>query len=291
MKVKYYFFSLIPISIIAFIMRLFELTLSVEPSTGFYVQKSIYPIIFNVYCILVCLFFLSVLIVMKKEKKPVYRKYYKLNKPEKITILIASIFILASSIQNFILYLLDKEKVSTTHSFFCFDFFIMLIAIMTVLFAVLYATSSKSVIKSPFMSGLSIIFTIYYIIRLFDVFVDPATMLTKAYTSFAILFLGTTAIFFMNFSKMLAGTPSKKLLLTFGLCSLFFGCIRFAELILRILPSNPYQISENILVYLADTAILIVEVFTLLRLFKKVPKKLIRCSTNLSEQEVSEESN
>lgn len=267
MKIKYYFFSLIPICILAFVLRIAELVTAVEPETGFYVLNNNFPLIFNLYCILASAFLITPFFLVKKEDKPIYKKYYTLHKREKWSLLVASVFLLAAAGETYIISIVQQ-----TAQPFGFELPILIAAVLTVLFSVLYATSSKSVIKSSAASGFSIVFTMYYILRLFSVFLNPTTILAKAYTTFSVLFLSAAALFFLNFSKMLAGTAAKRLLYTFGFCTILFGSIRFADLIVKLFPGNPYRIDDNILTYVADLAILFVVLFTLLHLAHNNPK-------------------
>lgn len=270
MKLKTYLKLLIPLGIIAAVLRMVELILGVEASTGFYVSDSVWPTIFNVYCVLVCVFFIVMFFFMPREKKPQYRKYYHLNKIEKIVLMIASVLILAAAIKEFITVFIPSTSVVETQSAGVLDYLNLVFAVLVVFFSVLYATAPKLVVKNTFFSGFSAVFPVYYVIRMFCVFTDSSSILSHAYGTYSILFYSITALFFMNFSKMLAGMPAKRLLFLFGMGSIFFGAVRISDLILALIPGNPFGVPSGALTLLSDVAITVAEIFILIRLVRRI---------------------
>ncbi len=291
MKLKTYLKLLIPFGIIAVALRMIELVFGVEASTGFYVSDSVWPTIFNVYCVLVCVFFIVMFFFMPKEKKPQYRRYYHINKSEKIILMIASVLILAAAVEEFIsIFIQSASSAGTVQSAGILDYLNIIFAVLVVLFSVLYATAPQMVVKNTFFSGFSVVFAVYYLIKMFGIFTDSASILSHAYGTYSILFYSITALFFMNFSKMLAGTPAKRLLFLFGMGAVFFGAARVADLVLSFIPGNPFGVPSNALTLLSDTAITVAEIFILIRLVRKIETKDLITSEENHQAETSKNS-
>ena len=62
MKTKYYIRALIPLCVIAAVFRVFEIFFAIESDTGFYVQFSPIPLIFNIFSALSVLFWVVVVV-------------------------------------------------------------------------------------------------------------------------------------------------------------------------------------------------------------------------------------
>lgn len=79
----------------------FEIFFAIESDTGFYVQFSPIPLIFNIFSALSVLFFLSVLVIFPKEKKPIVSRFAKITVSEKIAIALSAVCIFVSSCNTF----------------------------------------------------------------------------------------------------------------------------------------------------------------------------------------------
>ena len=270
MKVKHYAILLAPLCVVGAAFRFMEIIYAIEPESGFYVQHNPIPVIFNIISLIAALFFLSVLIFVPKEKKSINRRFSRILIIERIAMMTCSIVITASSLKNFLDKVLNQSRYTSISVIFKdLDFYALIFSLLAAFFVVAYVTSPRKVMKSTFFKLISLSFALYYVIRLIMIFIDSSSLLSRAYGAYTILFLSFASLFFINFSKMLIGTPSKKFILAFGFSSVYFGCVRIADTILMALPKNPYNIQGNLLVYISD-------LFTVLAILAIVLRIVVR---------------
>ena len=282
MKTKHYIKLLAPISIFGFIFRILEIVFAIEPDTGYFVQGSVIPIIFNVYLILAILFFMSIVFTTKTEQKPVKNRFVKFSFKDNLATMLSAVFILSSSMQIFLnKYFIDGLLTDYRVLFRDFSFYMIVAALLSALFLVQFATSPKLVCKSGFFTVLSLFVPIYYVLRLFIVFTDMSNIISHSYGTYTIVFLSFITLAFLNLSKVLAGSLCRKQLMAFSLCSVFMGAIHLAEFVMAFIPGNPYNISIDLLTYLADLFICLM----LIMIFLKVSKKVKSAKSNEKNKE------
>lgn len=270
MKSKHYIKLLAPICAFGFIFRILEIVFAIEKGTGYYVSGSVIPLLFSIYIILGVMFFLSIIVFTKTEQKSVRTRFVKFTMVDNIFILLSAVFILAGSLQTFVTkYFIDGSISDVSVLFKDLSFYTIIVSLVATFFLVQFATSPKSVIKSNFYTVLSLAVPFYYLLRLFEEFTDMSKILSHSYGTYTVVFLSFIALSFINLSKLIAGTLSRKYLMAFSLCSVFMCAIHIAEFILYFIPGNPYGISINLLTYLADISISIVLLIILLKISKK----------------------
>ncbi len=286
MKTKHYIKLLAPICVFGFIFRILEIMFAIEPETGYFVSGSVIPLLFNIYIILAVLFFMSVIFVTKTEQKPIKNRFVKFTFTDNLFTMLSAVFILSGSLQTFVnKYFIDGTLTDIKVLFKDMTFYTIVAAVLSTLFLVQFATSPKSVNKSGFYTILSLSVPIYYVLRLFAEFTDMSNILSHSYGTYTIVFLSFLTLSFINLSKVLAGSLCRKYLMAFSLCSVFMGAIHLAECVLAFLPGNPYNISINLLTYLADLFICLM----LIAIFMKVSKKPKSASKANKEAENTEE--
>ena len=291
MKTKYYIRALIPLCVIAAVFRVFEIFFAIESDTGFYVQFSPIPLIFNIFSALSVLFFLSVLVIFPKEKKPIVSRFAKITVSEKIAIALSAVCIFVSSCNTFFTAMFPSGISAIFNTLIYFEgrflvpaednyiiaadlkasligipMLMLISAIFIVIFTIYYIKRPARAEMGLFFKLISVFFTIYYVARLFVASGDSSAILSRAYTSYRILFLCSVVLFFMNFSKMLIGVTSKKFMIAFGTCAVFFGAIRFSEFVITLLPNNPHNIDNDIFSYIADFTTIAAIVSMLIRI-------------------------
>ncbi len=270
MKTKHYIKLLAPLCIFGFLFRILEIVFAIEPDTGYFVSGSVIPLIFNIYIILAVLFFMSVIFTTKKEQKTVKKRFVKFTFVDNIFTMLSAVFILAGSLQTFVTkYFIDGTLTDVTVLFKDVTFYSILSAVLSVFFLVQFATSPKSVSKHGFYAILSLFVPIHYVLRLFVEFTDMSKLLSHSYGTYTIIYLCFITLSFINLSKVLAGSLCRKYLMAYSLCAVFMGAIHLAECVMSFIPGNPYNISINLLTYLADLFICLM----LISIFLKVSKK------------------
>lgn len=256
MKAKNYLFLLFPITLIGLVFRTFELIYGVEPDTGFYVSGSYLYIFFNVFILIGTLFLLSYIFVFKKDtmikQSTIEAAFEKSLSPSSVLLGLSAVAILSSSLRKFMLFYLREDFHSFKNIVLSYDFFIFLFGILSAVFLVAFATDAMRCVKSSALNVLSFSLVVYYVIRMFEVFSSPSSILSRAYDSFTILSLGFTVLFFMNFSKMLVGMKSKRYLVSFGMITFFFGIIRAVDLVLFFVDGTRFNISVDPVTATAD---------------------------------------
>ena len=289
MKTKHYIKLLAPISIFGFIFRILEIVFAIEPETGYFVSGSVIPLIFNIYIILAVMFFMSVIFTTKTEQKTVKKRFVKFTFTDNIFTMLSAVFILAGSLQTFVTkYFIDGTLTDITVIFKDITFYTIICAVLSVFFLVQFATSPKSVSKHGFYVILSLFVPIHYVLRLFVEFTDMSKLLSHSYGTYTIIYLCFITLAFINLSKVLAGSLCRKYLMAFSLCSVFMGAIHLAECVMSFIPGNPYNISIDILTYLADLFICLMLISIFLKVSKK-PKVSAKAKDDNDTEELPQE--
>ena len=254
MKTKYYTKMLFPLSLFGIIFRILEIMFAIEPSSGFYYLESVIPMLFNIYVFLVIAFFLSEIFLIKTESKTVRKRLGAVTVFDRIVMIVAAVFILAGSLQDFLVELNVNFSYSSLADVFSdVKIYILILAGLSCISLVFFASDPKRYSTSSFMALFSLAITFYFLIRLFTRFLDLSDILSKAYSAHTILLLGFIVLAFLNFSKVLAGLFAKKYFIAFGLCSVFLAVLHIAEFAMYFIPGNPYNIPlDNIFSYIAD---------------------------------------
>lgn len=270
MKTKHYIKLLAPICAFGFIFRVLEIMFAIEPETGYFVSGSVIPLLFNIYIILAVLFFMSIIFFTKTELKPVKNRFVKFTFTDNLFMMLSAVFILAGRLQTFVnKYFIDGTLSDFSVLFKDMTFYTIVAAVLATFFLVQFATAPKTVNKSGFYTVLSLAVPIYYVLRLFIEFTDMSNILSHSYGTYTIVFLSFLTLAFINLSKVLAGSLCRKYLMAFSLCSVFMGAIHLAECVMAFIPGNPYNITIDLLTYLADLFICLM----LVAIFLKVSKK------------------
>jgi len=275
MKTKYYIKTLVPLCVFGVIFRILEIAFAIDPASGFYYSESIIPTVFGIYMVLVILFFVSGIFFTKSESKSQRKKLANIKPFDKVIILLTSVCILASSIKVFLTeWQTNNLYAGISDVFKDFPIYILITSFISCVFLIFFVTDPQKSVQSSASSVLSLALPIYYAIRLFQRFMNVNYILSKAYGTYLILFLGFIVLSLMNLSKILSGGKCKRVFVAFGFISVFFASIHLVEFIMSFLPQNPYNIdiSDSIITYMGDflCAVMILR-FSLL-ISKKTPK-------------------
>lgn len=288
MKISYYIKLVAPIGLFGILFRLMEIIFAIEKDTAFYVRNSVIPTLFNIYCILATVFFLSALFLIAKEKKPSIGRLARLNLPEEIIALVAATLILASSAKTFLFsWLIDGTYRSFGDAVPSLEFFGLIFGLISAFILIQFATSAKQSLKRAADRLLLLALPIYFILKLFKLFTNIETILHHAYTSFRIISLAIIVLALVNLIKISVGACSRKYFTVFTLIAFFFTVMRLAELIISLFPDNPYNIDMDILDFGADLATSVFLLAMAYRLSKKPERKQKeepRLSTDIPKQ-------
>lgn len=296
MKTKIYIKMLFPLSLFGLIFRILEILFAIEPSSGFYYLDSFIPLLCNIYIFLVIAFFISEIFLTKAESKSIRKRLGAIKIADKIFMIASAVFILGSALQNLLVeYQINFSYDSIKDLFSDFKIYILILAVLSCVFIVFFASDPKKYSTSSFMSILSLSLTFYYVLRLFTRFLDMNEILSKAYSTHTILLIGFIVLSLLNFSKILAGLRAKKFFVAFGLCTVFLAVLHLAEFVIYFFPGNPYNIPvDSIFAYIADFLVSLVILRLIIIVSKKQDKteKNISLSSNerISDNDVSNES-
>ena len=154
MKSKHYMLALIPISLIGLLLRAFQVKNGVEPDTLFLIDGVALNWIFPLFTVLALLLFLSGLLLLKPEKKPLDRVMVRVNKPERILMLIYATLTLTADLYGFY-----KDSIDNTSSLSVWR---SLCALLVLTFVSAYVTAPKTFGKNNIFKLLSLSLTVYY---------------------------------------------------------------------------------------------------------------------------------
>ncbi|MGN0989177.1 MAG: hypothetical protein ACI4N6_02575 [Eubacteriales bacterium] len=285
MKAKHYLRLLAPLCIFGFAFRILEIIFAIEPQTGFYVNGSVIPTLFNVYVIIASLFLLSSIIFVKKETKPVRARLASFGKIESFVSLMSAVFFLSATMQQILLNIVSIKKYSSfTDVLKDLEIYEFVVAVLAALFLVHLSSSPKKAIKNKFYIVISLACPLFCLLRLLEIFTDLSQILSRAYGDYSIIFLAASALAYMNLSKIIAGNRARKYMVGFGMTAVFFGGIRLADLVMRILPNDPYNISLDILMGFAD----VFSALFILVIVIKVIRKPVAKAEETKKSEISE---
>jgi|GEM_PF-691496 len=292
MKTKHYLKVLIPLSLIMVIFRAIEIMFAIEPNTGFYVLGSIIPIIFNIFAFIGIIFFMSVVFLTPKETKTVRIRVSTFTKTDNAIFFVAAILILTISMRDVLFKFFQDSSdfhYTTTMSIFQdIDIYIMILAFLSSLFLITLVTNPKKAYKSPIILLLSLSFPFYYVLKLFKVFTDVDSLLSKAYSSFTILYMSFLVLALINFSKFLVGSLSKRFVLGFGWCAFFLVMLRLTDFVLMLFPNNPYNISMDGISFVSDLVNCLLMLLITAKLTKKVKSTKKSTESVIDENESNE---
>ncbi len=254
MKTKIYIKMLFPLSFFGLIFRILEILFAIEPSSGFYYLDSFIPLLCNIYIFLVIAFFISGIFLTKTESKSIRKRLSAVNIADKVIMIASAVFILGSALHDLLVeYQINFSYDSIKELFTDSKIYILILAALSCVFIVFFASVPKRYSSSSFMSILSLSLTFYYVLRLFTRFLDMNEILSKAYSTHTILLIGFIVLSQLNFSKILAGLRSKKYFVAFGLSTVFLAILHLAEFVMYFFPGNPYNIPvDSIFAYIAD---------------------------------------
>ena len=254
MKTKIYIKMLFPLSFFGLIFRILEILFAIEPSSGFYSLDSFIPLLCNIYIFLVIAFFISGIFLTKTESKSIRKRLSAVNIADKVIMIASAVFILGSALHDLLVeYQINFSYDSIKELFTDSKIYILILAALSCVFIVFFASDPKRYSSSSFMSILSLSLTFYYVLRLFTRFLDMNEILSKAYSTHTILLIGFIVLSQLNFSKIMAGLRSKKYFVAFGLSTVFLAILHLAEFVMYFFPGNPYNIPvDSIFAYIAD---------------------------------------
>jgi len=262
MKTKHYLFALLPISVIGIALRFFEIIFGIEAESGYYAVGSVLPYIFDGFCILVALFFLSAMFIIPKEKTHQVSRFYAFFGAEPVIILLAAVGILATGTYGFISSVFGENGyASVIEVLKDVKFWTFILSVLSALYFTVLATVPRRPFSSLFYKIISLSTAALYLIKLLSLFLTEDTLLSHAYATYSLIFYGFTVLFFMNFSKFSAKMPAMRYLTAYGCAAAFFGALRVAEFVLSFIPKDPYNISSfsenarysvDILPYISD---------------------------------------
>lgn len=255
MKLKHYGAALIPLCLAIFLFRAVEVILAVDPSTGYYTVGSVLPTVFHCFLFAAACFLLSLMFVVRRESRSPAVRLYRASLFDLITGIAASVCIVAASLFRSLDEVFNGagiQKFWTRPSFYE-----TLLALASAVFLIFFITYPRKSAKQNVWRLLSLAPVFWYLLRLVEQFQDLDTVFSKVYGIWQITLLGLIAAALMNFTKLLCGLSCRKSFVFFTFCSALILSLKVADLVLRLLPGNPYEIQIEMLPLAADLLITI----------------------------------
>lgn len=280
MKTKYYLKLLLPLSLCGALFRVLEILFSVDANTSLFLPGSIIPVVFNTFCVLVTVFFLSGLIFLPDRKRKSPSGYPQFDPAAKFLFIIIAVFILSLSLYSFITVFFEGKISSSRALFTCLPFYMLIFGLISALYYIQLAVSPERIFRNTVFKFFSLALPIFYTLALFDVFLNGDPVIIRVYEPFEVVRTAAIILALMNFSKICVSGFSRRNFMVCAMVAAFFASIRVADLVLFFLPSNPYNISMNVIRLLCD-------VFVIISFFLLVPRRVKKTiSSRIKENEV-----
>ena len=273
MKLKHYGIALVPLCLVAFLLRAAELILAIDPNTGYYVSGSAFPYIFDGFLILAALFFTTVLFLTKKEPKPPVVKLFRASLFDTIVGILGSVLLITAALYHVFSAWVSKTLVPDQTLITNPALWQLILAVLAAVFLIFFVTYPKLSAKQNVWRIMSLSLTAYYLFLLLINFRDLSVVFSRCYGIYLIAFYGVSAAAGINFSKILARLFGRKGFTLFACLMALLASVRLADGILYLIPGNPYGIPFDLLGFLADVCISALMLSQMAKLMKKRKKK------------------
>ncbi len=273
MKLKYYGTALVPVCLAAFVFRAVVLILAVDPQTRYFVSGSIIPTIFDIFLILIALFFCSVLL-MKKEPRPAVVRLYRASLFDTVLGIAGSVLLVAAALFRFFSGLASGTVIPDVTILLRSELWQLILSLLTAIFLIFFVTYPKRSAKQNPWRIMSLSLTVYYLFLLIVNFQDLDVVFSRAFGIYLITFYGVAAASGINFSKILARLFGRKIFILFTCLMAVLTSVRLADAVLYLIPGNPYAIPMDIFGFFADVCITALMLSQMKKLMQSRKKKL-----------------
>ena len=265
MKTKYYLKLLFPLSLFGALFRVLEILFAVDAHTSLFLPGSIIPTVFNIYCVLVTLFFLSGLIFLPERKQKSPAGYASFDPPAKFLFILAAVLILSLSLYEFVTEFFAGKISSAKALFTSLPFYLLVCGIIAALYYIQLAVSPERIFRNMVFKFFALALPIFYTLVLFDVFLNGDPVIIRVYEPFDVVRTAAIVLAMMSFAKLCISQFSRRNFVVYAMIAAFYSSIRFADLVLFLFPSNPYNISMRM--------ILLCDIFVVPSFFVLIPRK------------------
>lgn len=266
MKKNVFYFVLLAVAcVLSAALRTLEILFGIDADTGMYSIGSNWHVVFNIVAVISVVLLLSAFIFIKKEKKSLRRPLTALSAPQRILFMVFSAAALVDVIGN-VFIKFASAGYSLSGSVDVFDILLLVFAVLLSSFFVAYASAPRLFGSSTSFKILSVSVSGFYIVRLFETFLDES-IISHAYKTYSILFTGFVILFFINFSKGLSGMHARKGMQAFGLCSVYLGVIRAVDCVFSFVPG--YNIPGRVTAHVCDVICTVAIFVLMLKCFRR----------------------
>lgn len=287
MKLKYYATALIPACLVVFMARAVELILSIDPRTGHFSTGTVIPMVFNLLLVLAALFFCTVLFA-KREPKPAVVRLYRASMTDTVFGIGAAVFLLAGGLYRLLgAFLAGDVGLDKTLLTFA-PLWHVVVAVLAAIFLIFFVTYPKRSAKKNLWRVMSLALTVYYVFLLLDNFRDLDVVFSHAFGIYLITFYGLAALASVNFSKILARLFGRKTFILFTCLMTVLLAVRLADVILFLIPGNPYSITTNLLLFCSDACVTVLFLSQMKKLTARKKKKPLPVADQSSAEETVE---
>lgn len=273
MKLKHYGIALVPFCLIAFLFRAVELILTIDPRTGYFLQGSVIPIIFDGFLVITAIFF-GTLLFTKKEPKPPVVRLYRASLFDTIFGIAASVLLITAALYRFFGAVANGTLVFDGTVLLHPALWQVILAVLAAIFLIFFVTYPKLSAKQNSWRIMSLALTAYYLFLLLANFQELSVVFSRSYGIYLITFYGIAAAVGINFSKILARLIGRRSFVLFTCLLAVLGSVRLADGILYLIPGNPYSIPFDLFGFLADGCITALMLSQMLKLMKRKKKML-----------------
>lgn len=266
MKTKYYLKMLFPLCLFGAVFRALEILFAVDAKNSLFVAGSIIPAVFNTFCVLVTAFFLSGLIFLPDRKRKSPSGYPQFVPTAKFLFVIVAVFILSFSLYEFVTEFFDGGISSAKALLTCLPFYMLVFGIIAALYYIQLSVSPERIFRNTAFKFCALALPIFYTLVLFNVFLNGDPVFVRVYEPFDVVRTSAIVLAMMSFAKLCVSNFSRREFVVYAMIGAFYASIRFADLVLFLFPSNPYNISMNVINLLCD-------IFVIASFFVLIPRK------------------
>ncbi len=268
MKLKHYGVALVPACLVAFVFRAMELILTIDPKTGYFETGAWLPFAFDLFLVSLVVFFGTVLF-RKKDPKPASVRLYRASLFDAVVGIAGAVLLVAAALYHFFSGVADGSLTVDGSLFLSTCFWQTVFAVLAAIFLIFFVTYPKKSAKNNGWRVLSLALTAYYLFLLLVNFQDLEVVFSRSYGIYLITFYGIAAASSINFSKIMARIPGRKGFVFFTCLLACLGAVRVADLVLWLIPGNPYGVPMDLFGILADACITVLMLSQMKKLLVK----------------------
>ncbi len=272
MKLKHYTVALIPTCLAVFVFRAMELIFSIDPRTGHFSAGTVLPFIFNIFLLLIALFFCTVLFT-KKEPKPTVVRLYRASASDTVFGIAGSVLLITGNLYRFCGEIVSQTLSLDLSLLSSAIFWQTVLSVFSAAFLIFFVTYPKRSAKRNFWRVMSLAVTAYYLLLLINHFRDLDVVFSHSFGIYLITFCGIAAMASINFSKILARLPGRRSFVFFTCLMAVLISLRLADAVLYLIPGNPYAVTMDLFLFGADVCITVLFLFQMQKLIKRAKRK------------------